>query len=116
MNPEIKEQWISALRSGDYVQGTGWLRSADNKYCCLGVLCELAVGAGVITCNTVEWSETFYQGNSTVLPIEVEKWAEIGSCLGSFEGMIEGTCSLAHLNDSGFYDFSQIANVIEEKF
>lgn len=32
--------WIIALRSGNYQQGTGGLRT-DNTYCCLGVGCEV---------------------------------------------------------------------------
>lgn len=36
----IKEDWIKALRSGKYKQGTGCLRKGD-EYCCLGVLCEV---------------------------------------------------------------------------
>jgi hypothetical protein len=37
----IIEKWIAALRSGNYVQGTGALNCNDN-FCCLGVLCEVA--------------------------------------------------------------------------
>ena len=52
MKQEIKQQWITALRSGNYPQGRGYLRRIDDDgkegYCCLGVLCELAVNAGVI--------------------------------------------------------------------
>jgi hypothetical protein len=41
MNKEIKEKWINALRSGKYEQGKSQLRSLSNKFCCLGVLCDL---------------------------------------------------------------------------
>ena len=41
MNKEVKQAWIKALRSGEYEQGTGYLRSEDNKFCCLGVLCDI---------------------------------------------------------------------------
>ena len=40
MKPEIKQKWINALRSGEYEQGRKSLRDR-NKYCCLGVLCDL---------------------------------------------------------------------------
>ncbi len=40
MNPEVKQKWIGALRSGKYEQGTEKLRSVSG-YCCLGVLCDL---------------------------------------------------------------------------
>ena len=41
MNAEIKARWLEALRSGKYQQGRYVLRTADNTYCCLGVLCDL---------------------------------------------------------------------------
>lgn len=44
----IKEKWIAALKSGEYKQGTGCLRDADDNYCCLGVLGDIA---------GLEWSE-----------------------------------------------------------
>ena len=37
----LHEEWIEALRSGEYQQGRRYLKKGDN-YCCLGVLCELA--------------------------------------------------------------------------
>ena len=37
---EIKENWLKALKSGDYTQGTGCLLS-DGKHCCIGVLCDI---------------------------------------------------------------------------
>jgi len=41
MNKELKEKWLAALRSGKYQQGYTYL-SAHGKYCCLGVLCDIA--------------------------------------------------------------------------
>lgn len=40
MEELIKQKWVEALRSGKYKQSIGALRK-DNKYCCLGVLCDL---------------------------------------------------------------------------
>lgn len=40
MDAELKNKWLDALRSGRYAQGQGKLRAAD-KFCCLGVLCDL---------------------------------------------------------------------------
>ena len=34
---EFKEKWLKGLRSGEYKQGKGQLRTKDGKYCCLGV-------------------------------------------------------------------------------
>lgn len=41
LDPELKQRWVSALRSGKYHQGHGCLRDIDNNYCCLGVLADL---------------------------------------------------------------------------
>ena len=40
MTKELKKKWLDALRSGEYTQGRGRLRYA-NQYCCLGVLCDV---------------------------------------------------------------------------
>ena len=47
MNKKLKAKWIKTLLSGEYVQGKEYLRrraggSTPTKYCCLGVLCEVA--------------------------------------------------------------------------
>ena len=49
MIPELKAKWVAALRSGDYKQGTEFLKAGSateisngqHEYCCLGVLCEI---------------------------------------------------------------------------
>jgi hypothetical protein len=38
---KLLTDWLSALRSGKYVQGTDKLRN-NNTFCCLGVLCDVA--------------------------------------------------------------------------
>jgi hypothetical protein len=40
----LKDKWVAALRSGKYEQGRGALN--HNGFCCLGVLCEVAVEIG----------------------------------------------------------------------
>lgn len=41
MDEKLQAKWVKALRSGKYKQGKGILRSADNKFCCLGVLLDV---------------------------------------------------------------------------
>lgn len=41
MDAEIKAKWVEALRSGEYQQARTVLRSLDDKFCCLGVLCQI---------------------------------------------------------------------------
>jgi hypothetical protein len=47
MNKKIKKQWVAALCSGDYAQGTESLcrqdyNSEEYHFCCLGVLCDIS--------------------------------------------------------------------------
>lgn len=52
MNAEIKAELVERLRSGRYIQGKEKLAIKDDdgeRYCCLGVLCEIAVERGIIT-------------------------------------------------------------------
>lgn len=42
LSPENKQKWIEALRSRVFTQAHGVLRrTGPNKFCCLGVLCEI---------------------------------------------------------------------------
>lgn len=58
LTKEMKENWVAALRSGDYEQGKVNL-FFNNKYCCLGVLCQLNnVEVGIekaVVENAYEW-------------------------------------------------------------
>jgi hypothetical protein len=47
---ELITEWVAALRSGDYKQGSGYLhRVDDDSYCCLGVACEVLRKRGLLT-------------------------------------------------------------------
>lgn len=44
MNSAVKEQWVAALKSGEFKQGRGLLKARKPDgvhHCCLGVLCEI---------------------------------------------------------------------------
>ena len=130
MNPDIKKQWVSALRSGKYRQGRKVLHSSYNTYCCLGVLCELARESGV-KIDYVEGYEgalprIFYDNEAYELPPSVREWAGVENSNPAVtapspfrdtdeEGnvVIERT-SLAELNDDGA-TFEAIAQIIEEQ-
>lgn len=82
MKKSVKDEWVRRLRSGDYEQGMGELRFED-KYCCLGVLCVMAVEAGVIEETSDPMTEVFAYGRAgsdddrqtQMLPVSVAKWA-----------------------------------------
>jgi hypothetical protein len=108
MNPQIKQKWVDALRSGEYQQGQYCLRT-DNEFCCLGVLCDLYGKE-----NNVEWNLVNDDGNyefqeqPELLPLFVVEWAGV-------ENDNPEICetSLAELND-GESTFNEIADLIEK--
>lgn len=124
MNPEIKAQWVTALRSGEYKQGRGnlrWISAKGSTYCCLGVLSDLAVKAG-IAC----WSEGISSGeiiagdhHDACIPVPaVCEWAgldqgnsndkPIGHLIGMNDGMTDSEGKHKR------YNFIEIADWIEE--
>lgn len=120
MSPEIKAQWLEALRSGEYKQGTGYLHRGD-EFCCLGVLCDLAEKAGVVKSGPSEafTDQTVYDREVSSLPRSVRLWSGINTpmaMVGDIEnddGLWIGD-DLAMANDSG-YSFRMIADLIEER-
>lgn len=118
MKERVKDLWVEALLSGDYDQGRGYLRS-DKGFCCLGVLCDLAVEEGVgtwgkpgdVEVTTDRTARAFEPKDSESsawdLPPAVLEWAGIKTKTG----LIFDT-SLADENDRGA-SFFDIAFVIE---
>jgi hypothetical protein len=116
---EIIQEWIKRLRSGKYKQGNGALCTEDaegtKSYCCLGVLCELAVEEDVIPEPEVidsfdEHDKEFrYNYDSMGLTEPVIQWSGIDA-LGHYATNI----SLAADNDDG-KTFKEIAYTIETK-
>lgn len=95
MNKEIKEQWVAALRSGDYAQGSESLcrqdyNSEEYHFCCLGVLCDIS--------NPSRW-----HGDDMPTRGFLES---LGISWNTAE-------TLAFMNDGGL-PFSEIATYIEE--
>lgn len=124
MNKEIGQEWVAALRSGEYKQGKGFLNINDNEFCCLGVLCELAVKEGVIPPATFIGKESCikkygmdgsFVDITGVLPRIVKEWAGMHSTNGAFRTNSTDLkfTSLATLNDEG-WSFQKISNLIEE--
>ena len=125
MDTRIKYRWVEALRSGKYKQTTGQLNKKGEGFCCLGVLCEIAVEDGVIL-RYPAGEDTGYGGEDTgygfsdlmefsVLPKAVQEWAGIDSSAGEFPEA-GSKRSLISLNDDDHLSFAEIADVIEENF
>lgn len=124
MNEEIKAQWVAALRSGEYVQGKSTLHSVDEngnaQFCCLGVLCDLAVKAGGVV-EEVDTPEegregvVYYDGDQSFPPPSVVVWAGIPDQYGRVPGSLGDERALYQLNDAGT-SFAVIADEIENRY
>lgn len=139
MNQENIAKLVAALRSGEYEQVSGCLRSQDN-YCCLGVACDIS-GLGtweqrdsMPPSPSPDWNYVIrdengkrVDSNMSVLPTSVAQWLGIQES-GDFNLPINqdydwrdedddrfapgNSTGLAELNDEGF-TFAQIADLLE---
>lgn len=148
MNPVTKALWVHALRSGKYEQTDGYLTKLGfdddgqgKRYCCLGVLCEVA--SQDTTPGYLEVSKKFQDGviyygynghaDSGITPTPIAEWAGIDKDplipiaavhqlqlrdpsapqnYGKNDSPSSYT-TLSVLNDRGF-TFAHIADLIEE--
>ena len=112
MNKEIKKEWVEALRSGDYTQGRGRLRSANYEdsdgsysYCCLGVLADILPQ----TKDTDYWKD-----KGSLLYDEKYFRSQLPRDIADEIGFTQGTQpELINLNDGDQMNFNQIADYIE---
>jgi len=123
MNQDVKAEWVKALRSGEYKQNCEYsvLRTADNTFCCLGVLTDLAVKAGVLPegeYNDLEKRYDYQNSdmpndvNAAYLPVAVINWADVHISNPIIKpGSNNDTA--AGQNDGGT-SFSEIADLIEQ--
>ncbi len=127
MDANLKAQWLTALRSGQYEQGRYALRTPSNKFCCLGVLCDIISPAGWNANNTIwENPEDPTDMSSHLVPEGVagevlgteSVWGYMAANQNgvlSFKDREGNYLALSALNDLGC-TFSQIADVIEYSF
>jgi hypothetical protein len=133
MNPEIKAQWLAALRSGEYTQTNGALRREDSDgsvgFCCLGVLCDVLAKDGKVKYEPeagypdlrnygagVDSEGDFVSGSAFSLPYVVCELVGISTDAGEFEDAEGHNRSLISLNDSQGKTFPEIADFIEKYF
>ena len=128
MTPQVKENWVNALRSGEYQQGAGKLRNSDG-FCCLGVLCDLysqePFTKGWVFHGAFEEENTQptdywkFDGEKEFLPKSVMEWAGLETncpevAVEDDDARESIYDSLANLNDAG-YSFDALSNIIEEQ-
>lgn len=99
MNPDEKAEWVAALRSDKYIQGSGGLRDAFNGFCCLGVLADILVKKG-----KGQWAGASYLVDGVYFNAFLD--------IDYLKQRIQ--IELAEMNDSGSFDFNDIAQFIED--
>jgi hypothetical protein len=116
VNPDIKQAWLAALRSGEYQQGQRALHTTDGRFCCLGVLCDLHAKAGGADWGAIWNGSRSYVDRFDELPYEVQEWAE----LETGNPRVNGVWLSVYNDGSGEGDepirphtFAEIADLIE---
>jgi hypothetical protein len=117
MNQEVKAKWLEALRSGKYGQYRETALRHEDRFCCLGVLCDLAVREGIGTWGKDVYGITFYQNGSEtkatgVLPQSLIDWAGLSNCNPDVPHQGDRK-PIASLNDIEGLDFPELAELIE---
>lgn len=102
----VIDKWLTALRSGEYRQGTGELCKKDGAYCCLGVLEHCLTGeterGAILPSN--EW---LAQHNIRFL-VKDGGFGDGAPFLPSLD------CAAWEANDIKGHSFASIADAIEE--
>jgi hypothetical protein len=96
---ELKAKWVEALRSGEYRQTTGHLKT-ENGYCCLGVLADI-VDSSAWHRRNGQW---YWNTGECLLPYSTQDYLNIG----------DATDTLMDMNDSQDKSFDEIADYIEQ--
>lgn len=99
----VYRRWVEALRSGKYVQGTGYLRRGS-CFCAYGVLCDLAAKDGGAEWGNMRHDKVYrYSGEYFGAPLAFRSYLNLT--------IVESGTIMA-MNDHG-RSFSQIADYIE---
>lgn len=107
MPRELKQKWLDALRSGKYAQGQNRLRTNDDKYCCIGVLCD--VMGKEWRSELTDDGQPFWADAEKVI---LKETVEAGLCASNDHATGYFLRKLADMNDSGS-TFAAIAAYIE---
>jgi hypothetical protein len=112
MDSDIKERWVAALRSGQYEQGVGYLtyklEDEVNRYCCLGVLCDILSDESDLFTKSYDPSKshlTKYGDSFYELNFSQQDFLKIG---------LSEIAPLVYMNDTDGKSFNEIADFIEE--
>lgn len=113
---EVKQLWVDALRSGKYVQGRDFLNK-DNKFCCLGVLCDIVkedFGLQWEAHSLLEPTKLSIGGSCSNVPLPITAvYLRLNDLSARFDN---AGYPLWRLNDKLELSFIEIADLIEAQF
>lgn len=113
MLTDLQRKWLDALKSGDYKQAKGSLRTSSG-YCCLGVACDIVDPDG--------WNGDKHTGQKSYLPEHVARklGMNVKPCVNLSRDEAWGRgdyddrpVALSWLNDRRDWSFTEIAELIE---
>ena len=119
-----RAKWTAALRSGDYQQGRGELRSTEGEteqFCCLGVACEIAAKEGVTEREGGGYAAGLdgqeYVTGSCLPPavadwLGITQWGDLVEEIAA-EGHENPYSGVVGLNDGAEWTFEQIAELVD---
>jgi len=115
MKYNVMKKWVEALRSGKYKQTESGLANSKG-FCCLGVLCEVAIKdktylSKVVTDTPLK--TITYNDLASCLPMEVMEYSGMKNNNGDYSFKRK---TLMYLNDTRRYSFKRIADVIENNW
>lgn len=129
VNKTVMAEWATRLESGEYHQGRQNLRSADGLFCCLGVLCEIAVEQNIVSEPEIHHTGSLYlyNGAGSFPPDVVSVWAfgedpsdridDYGYNFDNSLLRVEGyDRSPVDLNDTSLMPFAEIAKAVRETY
>ena len=102
MDKAIKKAWVAELRSGDYEQGKFALRADADKFCCLGVLCNVHAKYTPEVAKTQKNPEAYDRHSGHPSPM-VLAWADLSADVAK---------KLVKMNDHEKKTFKEIADWI----
>lgn len=125
MHADIKTDWLARLRQPERVQGYERLRNAEGAQCCLDILMEMGVEAGIQEAPRLVDGRYYEYANADEGPPEaglltqqVIDWSGVADLDPNVDVPdtypdYAGSCGLSGLNDSELFSFSQLADFIE---
>ncbi len=128
LKPQVKQEWLAALRSGEYKQGRGFLCDEKGRMCCLGVVYDAAVDGQWVQTEARDFTKYGRQVTKSVWGVRVKLVSIFGR--GSIFEVEEGNLpdpilkrigltdddqqDLIRMNDREKRNFKYIADYIEK--